>query len=77
MSHIIIGEECDNSNDLGFQILTDEEIIDKLNGTDREEKEAESADVFQVASHAEAFKALDVAFKWFERQDESNPIQLL
>ena len=26
---------------------------------------------------AEAFEALDIAFKWFERQEESDSLQLL
>lgn len=72
-----IGEGCDEENikewlncdseDPGFQILTDEEIIDDLNSNEKEdEKETETGDVCQVPSHAEAFEALDVAFKWFE-----------
>lgn len=88
MKILSIGEGCDDKNitewlncdseDPGFQILTDEEIIDDLNSNDREdEEETETGDAFQVPSHAEAFEALDVAFKWFERQDESDPIQLL
>lgn len=88
MKILSIGEGCDEENikewlncdreDPGFQILTDEEIIEDLNSNEREdEEETETGDIYQVASHAEAFEALDVAFKWFERQDESDPIQLL
>ncbi|KAL4717156.1 hypothetical protein ACJJTC_017043 [Scirpophaga incertulas] len=82
-----IGEGCDenikewlncNSEDPGFRMLTDEEIIEDLNSNKGEdEEEAEAGDVCQVPSHAKAFEALDVAFKWFERQNESDPIQLL
>lgn len=62
----------------GFQILTDEEIIEDLNSNEKEdEEETETGEECQVPSHAEAFEALDVAFKWLERQDESDPIQLL
>ncbi|KAK9882186.1 hypothetical protein WA026_019699 [Henosepilachna vigintioctopunctata] len=88
MKVLSIGEGCDEENikewlnydseDPGFQILTDEEIIEDLNSNEREdEEETETEDVTHVPSHAEAFEALDVAFKWFERQDESDPIQLL
>ena len=49
-----------------------------MNSNEKEgEEETETGDVCQVPFHAEAFEALDVAFKWFERQDESDPIQLL
>ncbi|CAG4996900.1 unnamed protein product [Parnassius apollo] len=88
MKILNIDEGCDEENimewlncdseDSGFQILTDEEIIENLNSNEREDEEGtETGDVCQVPSHAEAFEALDVAFKWFERQDESDPIQLL
>ncbi|KAF9420935.1 hypothetical protein HW555_002918 [Spodoptera exigua] len=88
MKILSIGEGCDKENimewlncdseDPGFQILTDQEIIEDLNSNEREdEEETETGDVCQEPSHAEAFEALDVAFKWFERQDELDPIQLL
>ncbi|XP_046976500.1 uncharacterized protein LOC124542618 [Vanessa cardui] len=52
---------CDSENP-GFQILTDEEIIEDLNSNEREDKEeTETGDVCQVPSHAEAFEPLDVA----------------
>ncbi|CAH2096969.1 unnamed protein product [Euphydryas editha] len=88
MKFFSIGEGCDEqiikewlncySEYPGFQILTDEEIIDDLNSTEKEdEEETDTGNVCQVPFHAEAFEALDVPFKWFEREDESNPIQLL
>lgn len=78
MAVLSIGEGCDEENmkewmncdseDPGFQILTDEEIIDDLNNIEiEEEDENETGNVGQVPSHAEAFEALEVAFKWFER----------
>ncbi|OWR43822.1 jerky protein [Danaus plexippus plexippus] len=83
-----IGEGCDEENikewldcdseDPGFQILSDEEIVDDLNGCENEEKEeTETEDECQGPSHAEAFEALEIAFKWFERQEESDSLQLL
>ncbi|XP_050338865.1 jerky protein homolog-like [Bactrocera neohumeralis] len=88
MKILSIGEGCDEENikewlncdneDPGFQILTDEEIIEDLNNNEREDEEdTETGEVCQVPSHAEAFEALDIDFKWFERQDVSDPIQLL
>lgn len=40
------------------------------------EKKKRLGILFQVPSHAEAFEPLDIAFKWFERQDESDSVQL-
>ncbi|XP_061380936.1 uncharacterized protein LOC133319700 [Danaus plexippus] len=55
-----------------------EEIVDDLNGCENAEKEeTETKDECQGPSHAEAFEALEIAFKWFERQEESDSLQLL
>ena len=71
-------EILENAVFTGFQILTDEEIVDDLNGCENEDKEeTETEDESQGPSHAEAFEALDIAFKWFERQEESDSLQLL
>ncbi|KAL4112328.1 hypothetical protein QTP88_016139 [Uroleucon formosanum] len=54
----------------------DEENINDL----FEEEENEIDDLTEGEngpSHSEAFVALDLAFKWFERQKESNTTQLL
>ncbi|CAH2105489.1 unnamed protein product [Euphydryas editha] len=61
----------------GYCKPVDQSVIETLNNEKEDEEETETGDVCQVPSHAEAFEALDVAFKWFERQDESNPMQLL
>lgn len=41
----------------------------------KEEKDKGTRDVFQVPSHARTFKALNIVFKWFERQDECDSIE--
>lgn len=74
-----------DTTDPGFQVLTDDEIVQNViqeenNENEKEqdeEMEGESSHEEHGPSHAEAFQALDLAFKWFERQQESDPIQLL
>jgi hypothetical protein len=68
-------------NDPGYQILSDDEIIRSLyevNNTECEENETDDLTEGENGSfHSEASDALDLAFKWFERQEESNTSQLL
>ncbi|KAL4084640.1 hypothetical protein QTP88_027568 [Uroleucon formosanum] len=86
ISHVHVFGDCDeeninewllmDTNDPGYQILSDDEIVRSL----FEEEENEIDDLTEGEngpSHSEAFDALDLAFKWFERQEESNTTQLL
>ncbi|OWR54561.1 jerky protein [Danaus plexippus plexippus] len=71
-----IGEVCDEENIKEW--LDCDKIVDDLNGCENAEKEeTETKDERQGPSHAEAFEALEIAFKWFERQEESDSLQLL
>ncbi|CAL1544491.1 unnamed protein product [Lymnaea stagnalis] len=69
---------CDIS-DPGFHILTDEEIIEDIKYSDDEDTEAEREEIDKcsVPSHAEACQALEMAFSWLERQEETDPVHLL
>jgi len=91
ISQVHVFRDCDgenisewllmDTNDPGYQILSDDEIVRNLFEEDEtEEKENETDDLTEGEygpSHSEAFDALDLAFKWFERQEESNTTQLL
>ena len=92
MKNIQICQECDaedveewlncDSNDQGFQIMLDDEIVENLlqeNEQQQMQIEDENIDVENAAgpSHAEAFQALDTAFKWFEKQTECDTVSLL
>ena len=67
-----------DTNDPGYQILSDDEIVRSLfEEGNTEEEENETDDLTEGEngpSHSEAFDALDLAF---ERQEESNTTQLL
>ena len=63
-----------DTNDPGYQILSDDEIVRNLFEEDETDDLTEGEN---GPSHSEAFDALDLAFKWFERQEESNTTQLL
>ena len=73
-----IGEwlACDSS-DPGFQILSDDEIIQSV----REETDGQEDDIVTEPdagpSAGEAFACLDTALTWMERQPECDHIQLL
>lgn len=68
-------------NDLGRQILSDNEIIRTFHEEDDTEgKENKTDDLTESKngpSHSDYFNALNLAFKWFERQKYSNTTQLL
>ncbi|VVC25162.1 DNA binding HTH domain, Psq-type,Homeobox domain-like,HTH CenpB-type DNA-binding domain,DDE superfamily [Cinara cedri] len=78
--------------DPGYHVLSDNEIVRSVNkegdteeddteedDTEEEEYETDddSTDCEYESSHFEALSGLDFAFKWFERQRESNPTELL
>ena len=49
-----------------------------MNGCkNKDQKETETDDECQGAYHAEAFEALNKAYKWFEKQDKSNCFKML
>lgn len=91
MSDISVFADCDKNNvnewlhvdndDPGFQLMTDDEIVEKLlRGEDfTEDSDANDGPEEDDSgpSHAEAFQALDLAFRWLERQEESESTQLL
>lgn len=91
ISQVHVFSDCDeenisewllmDTNDPGYQILSDDEIVRNLFEEDEtEEEENETDDLTEGEngpSHSEAFDALYLAFKWFERQEESNTTQLL
>jgi len=70
-----------DTNDPGNKILSDDEIARILFGKDyTEEEENETDDLTEGENgsiHSEAFNALDLVLKWFERQEGSNTTQLL
>ncbi|CAH0729636.1 unnamed protein product, partial [Brenthis ino] len=93
MSNIQICKECDaddmkewltcDSNDQGFQIMSDDEIVENmLQVNEQQEMQDETeknVDVENDAgpSHAEAFQALEIALKWYEKQTECDTVSLL
>jgi hypothetical protein len=70
-----------DTNNPGYQILSDDEIVRSLfeeDGTEGEENETDGlTECENRPSPSEAFDALDLAFKWSVRQEESNITQLL
>lgn len=94
MSNIPICQECDaddmkewltcDSNDQGFQIMSDDEIVDNiLQANEQQEMQEDETEEHVDAendagpSHVEAFQALEIALKWFEKQKESDTVSLL
>ncbi|KAL4084322.1 hypothetical protein QTP88_028146 [Uroleucon formosanum] len=95
ISQVHVFENCDeeninewllmDTNDPGYQILSDDEIVRSLfeeDDTEEEENEIDDLNLILTEgengpSYSEAFDALDLEFKWFERQKESNTTQLL
>ncbi|XP_043263621.1 jerky protein homolog-like [Colletes gigas] len=76
-----------DKNDHGFQILTDEELVDKFTGhnattdgieeviDDEESEESEESQLAineEVPTDADALAAFKTAIKWFKAQPESN-----
>ena len=92
LSKVSVFAECDEKNvnewlsmdsdDPGYQLLTDDEIVHELlhdgdpTEVDDPNDDPGSGDD-SGPSHAEAFQALDLGFRWFERQEESDLTQLL
>ena len=69
---------CD-VNDQGFQIVTDEEIADAIIESEAlvcEESE-EEVTTEEGLYHSGAFKALETAMSWLEKQPYSTPTQLV
>jgi hypothetical protein len=70
-----------DANDQGFQILNDQEITDTVKESkvcdESDEEENDYASIDEGPSHAEAFKALETAMSWLEKQPESTPTQLV
>lgn len=89
MTNIQICQECEaddikdwlscDSNDYGFQIMSDDEIIENILQEMQEVETEENGDAGDKAgpSDAEASQALETAFKWFERQKECDIVSLL
>ncbi|XP_038221607.1 jerky protein homolog-like, partial [Zerene cesonia] len=74
---------CD-SNDQGFQIMSDDEIVENIlqRNEQQEMQEDETEENLEVEndagpSHDEALHALETALKWFEKQTESDTASLL
>lgn len=68
-----------DSNDQGFQIMTDDEIVENIlqmqiseQQESKEDETEENLDVENDAgpSHDQALYALEIALKWFEKQTE-------
>ncbi|XP_051174284.1 jerky protein homolog-like [Leptopilina boulardi] len=87
IKNLQICQECDSedleewlscdSNDQGFQIMSDDEIVNKLlqannqkeiceDETEKNESEENDAE----PSHSDAFQALETGLQWFEKQEE-------
>ncbi|KAL4112594.1 hypothetical protein QTP88_016347 [Uroleucon formosanum] len=91
MSQVHVFGDCDeeninewllmDTNDPEYQILSDYEIVRILFEEDDTEEEENETDDFTAVenrlSHSEGFDALDLTFKWLERQEQSNTTQLL
>ncbi|KAL3283159.1 hypothetical protein HHI36_006311 [Cryptolaemus montrouzieri] len=72
---------CD-SNDQGFQIMSDDEIVEnKLQINEQQEMQEdeteENVENDTGPSHDVAFHALETTLKWFEKQTESETVSLL
>ncbi|MFS1564304.1 MAG: hypothetical protein ACL7AX_13000 [Candidatus Arsenophonus phytopathogenicus] len=72
---------CDQ-DDPGYQIMTDEEIVETLNNATAADEDDDCGDDDEMEdkkgpTHSEAFDALNVALEWAERQDECNPMIVL
>ncbi|PRD31378.1 UNVERIFIED_CONTAM: hypothetical protein NCL1_23681 [Trichonephila clavipes] len=73
---------CD-AEDLGFQMLNDDEIVtseqEESDPVDDEtdEDEYNNNESSKGPSNADAFSALETAMEWYEQQSECRPTQLL
>lgn len=67
-----------DANDHGLQILTDQEIVDSIQEEDNSEREEDMKENDEpTPSHSGDFNCLEIAMKWYEKQDECNFAQLL
>ncbi|KAK9753498.1 hypothetical protein QE152_g2007 [Popillia japonica] len=67
-----------DSNDPGYQILTDQEIADMLNDEDTDttgsvRDDAENETEETRPTHSEAFVGAETMMSWLEKQNESSP----
>ncbi|GFX50589.1 hypothetical protein TNCV_2721761 [Trichonephila clavipes] len=71
---------CD-AEDLGFQMLNDDEIVtseqEESDPVDDDEDEDNNNESSKGPSNADAFSALETAMEWYEQQSECCPTQLL
>ncbi|KFD53930.1 hypothetical protein M513_05197, partial [Trichuris suis] len=69
------------SEETGFQVLSDDEITRSiLKQEDKSEDEVDEGDETEAhacPSHNKAFKCLEIALQWFERQRERDSKSLL
>jgi hypothetical protein len=66
------------ANDHGFQILTYHEIVDIIQEEDNSEREEDMKENDKLtSSHSRDFNCLEIAMKWYEKQDECSVAQLL
>ncbi|KAG8307108.1 hypothetical protein J6590_031507 [Homalodisca vitripennis] len=82
-------EQCDkddamewlavDSNDPGYQILTDQEIADMLNEEETKTMESDSHDpeheTEETGAHSETFVAAETLMSWLEKRKESPATQ--
>ena len=69
-----------DSDDKGYQLLSDEDIIQNVTQTDeaiQEDQEDESEEIEGVPSSGEVKDMLDKCITWYERQDECTSTSLL
>lgn len=71
-----------DQEDPGYQILTDEEIVAQVTAQQEVSDEEDDRYDTQIAaetgpSAAEAFRCIEVAMKWLEKQEECDAMQLL
>ncbi|KAL3271328.1 hypothetical protein HHI36_021816 [Cryptolaemus montrouzieri] len=89
MAKLQICQDCDDdmtewvtfdSIDQGFQIISDDEIVENILQQEMQEVEIEeNIDVENETGpfHDVAFHALETALKWLEKQTESDTVSLL
>ncbi|XP_060845567.1 jerky protein homolog-like [Rhopalosiphum padi] len=72
-----------DANNLGFEILNDDEIVDSVKrtelsfGIENDTNEYEDVENYSGPMPGEAFTALETAMQWYEQQPESNSTELL
>ncbi|UYV73078.1 hypothetical protein LAZ67_10001757 [Cordylochernes scorpioides] len=80
LAELITNSSCD-VNDPGYQLLTDDEIIESVvddqGSSDNKEELRDDDHVDKGPSNEEAFHCLGTAMKWLEQQEECNTVQLL